>query len=636
MEKFWNSISLSGTSTFHSLSVNRNIILCNRLSLMVFILIIGIGLLQTFYFEFGIISIISLICASLFILPVLINLAGYNQVSRLLFCLMLPVLTLSVSIFAKRLYPNHIGESFYYDYRYILLGVSVIPPILFGLNEIKLLLISTCFILIAFLLFDPVHNYFQVGFYQTGHQMPSYGFSRILAIIIFLLITCCTIVLKSIYDGFEKQNEELIEELTLQTDRLNDSQEKLQEANSIIQKQKELLQIQNQNLESQLQSKTKDLMDSNTELIKHNTELRQFSYTVSHNLRGPVASIMGLLQIIDPQTLAGENATIIKHSISSVNKLDATIRDLSKIIDIRNDIFRVRQQVSLTAELQNTIRTFEKEIKANNVTLISSFEQAPLIYSVQPMIASILYNLVGNSIKYRSSERALQIEITSRQEDHYFTLTVKDNGLGIDTLQHKDNLFMMYKRFHQQTEGKGLGLYLVKLQAEALGGSVEVYSEVNRFTQFTVKLKKPENVERQYLYQEPHAQIFFDARLNSMGVVWNGPLTSHQYRTVFNKCLDFIKVYHTPNYISDLTRQGLIQPEDQQWVFNEIFPQAVKYGLKRIGAVRPPDGNITSSDYISGLKDTLKHLDITFATFLSPDEVSRWMEQQNEKDSLTR
>ena len=203
------------------------------------------------------------------------------------------------------------------------------------------------------------------------------------------------------------------------------------------------------------------------------------------------------------------------------------------------------------------------------------------------MIHSILYNLITNSIKYRSEDQPPVIEISTQEDNDNFILTVKDNGLGIDLNTHKDNVFKLYKRFHRHIEGRGLGLYLVKLQSEALGGTVHVESELNKFTKFTLNLPKAENLQKQLLSDETCAKILFDATTNSTSVTWHGPVTSEQYRNVLSKALEFLSAYNTPNWVSDISQQGYIEKEDQQWMLATILPEAAKNGLKRIASIQP-------------------------------------------------
>src|SRR6185295_6170881 len=122
----------------------------------------------------------------------------------------------------------------------------------------------------------------------------------------------------------------------------------------------------------------------------------------------------------------------------------------------------------------------------------------------------------------------------------HYVLTVKDNGLGIDLKRHRESLFLMYKRFHPNTEGKGLGLYLIKMQAEALNGRIEVSSEINKFTEFKAFIGVSKNLEDQVLLDEPFAKIFYDALLNSTGVTWRGPNSSGQFRITYVKGMEFM------------------------------------------------------------------------------------------------
>ncbi len=206
-----------------------------------------------------------------------------------------------------------------------------------------------------------------------------------------------------------------------------------------------------------------------------------------------------------------------------------------------------------------------------------------------------------------------------------------DNGLGIDLKRYKHDLFKLYKRFHQHTEGKGLGLYLVKLQAEALGGSVEIESEINRSTTFTVYLKEPENIERQILFAEPCAQLFYDAKINATGVIWHGPISSDDYRTVFKKALECIKIYATPNYIADISNQGYVSPEDQQWMFGTIIPEATRYGLRKVASIHPESNNEQTHVYMQTLNTILAKYGVVQLYFTTFNEACAWLHNDNER-----
>ncbi|HPM32337.1 MAG TPA: ATP-binding protein, partial [Chryseolinea sp.] len=498
---------------------------------------------------------------------------------------------------------------------------------------------------------DPLHHYFGVGYRQDNLKEGNYTFTNVVILITYLILMGAIVFLKWVLETTEEKNIKLIDDLNnnneilveknaeieaqsaeimAQSDNLHASQTKLIQAYRVINEQKGVLVDENKNLESELIQKNKDLVETNTELIKHNNELRQFSYTVSHNLRGPVASLLGLIALIDSKKFNENDAVIFNYISTSTERLDNIIQDLSKIIDIRHEIFQIRQKIDLHHEIEEVTQLLKKDIETHNVSIGVNIEKGTATYSIKPMLHSILYNLISNAIKYRSNERSPVIEINAYEDSQFYFLKVKDNGMGIDLKKHSENLFKLYKRFHFHTEGKGLGLYLVKLQAESLGGSVEVESEMNRYTKFTVRIAKTENVERQSLHKEKYAEIFFDAQLNCTGVVWNGPVTSEQYRAVFQKCLDFVKIYNTPNYIADISHQGPISKEDQEWMFQSILPDATRNGMRRIAAIRPDVSDPIVQEYLKGINQSLIKLGARQEFFPTMKDAMDWIQHENE------
>jgi signal transduction histidine kinase len=101
---------------------------------------------------------------------------------------------------------------------------------------------------------------------------------------------------------------------------------------------------------------------------------------------------------------------------------------------------------------------------------------------------SILYNLLSNAVKYQSPERSCIIRINTRLEEPYVVLTVEDNGLGISE-RHQDQLFTMFRRFHDHVPGTGVGLYMVKRIIENAGGRIEVQSQEGEGSTFKVFFK---------------------------------------------------------------------------------------------------------------------------------------------------
>lgn len=103
---------------------------------------------------------------------------------------------------------------------------------------------------------------------------------------------------------------------------------------------------------------------------------------------------------------------------------------------------------------------------------------------------SIFYNLISNSIKYKEPGRNPVIEISSNENENKTILTFKDNGIGIDLKLYGDKIFGLYKRFHYDVEGKGMGLFMVKTQVESLEGNITISSQLGRGTIFTIEFDK--------------------------------------------------------------------------------------------------------------------------------------------------
>ena len=102
---------------------------------------------------------------------------------------------------------------------------------------------------------------------------------------------------------------------------------------------------------------------------------------------------------------------------------------------------------------------------------------------------SILLNLTTNALRYHEPSRQLEISFTAKNLGKEIQLLFKDNGLGIDLKRHKDKVFGLYQRFHDNPDSKGLGLYLVKSQVESMGGTISIESEVGVGTTFTITFK---------------------------------------------------------------------------------------------------------------------------------------------------
>ncbi len=237
---------------------------------------------------------------------------------------------------------------------------------------------------------------------------------------------------------------------------------------------------------SQLRQQESERKKLIKDLLQQNKELQQFNYIVSHNLRSPVANLIGLSKLYRNGIASQRNDQILENILESAEGLDTVIKDLSHILQLRSGINEERQLVNLQDVFSTVIKTINTQIQQVGADISTNFDSIKEFNTVKSYLNSILYNLVSNALKYRHPDRKCSIEIECKQVDKYVCLSVRDNGIGFDADKYKDNIFGLYKRFHTHVEGKGIGLYLVKVQAEALGGWVEVESKINHGTKFTV------------------------------------------------------------------------------------------------------------------------------------------------------
>lgn len=285
----------------------------------------------------------------------------------------------------------------------------------------------------------------------------------------------------------ESQNEELKQ----QHEELSATHEVLENQKALVEEQNRRIEDINYALEKMVQERTVQLEDTVKSLIRQNHDLEQFSYIVSHNMRAPVARIMGLLNLLELESSdPDERKDILSFLKDSANGVDQIIHDLSQIIAIRKGLDTVMEKIDIEHVLRHNQSDLTDEIEKASAHIIQKVEVKEFV-SVKGYVQSILYNLLSNAIKYRDPERKSIITISVYERDERVVFEVADNGLGIDLPQDRLNeIFHLYKRLHTHVQGKGLGLYLVKSQVEGLHGTIEVRTSLGRGTTFIISIPK--------------------------------------------------------------------------------------------------------------------------------------------------
>ncbi len=225
-------------------------------------------------------------------------------------------------------------------------------------------------------------------------------------------------------------------------------------------------------------------------LTQNNKDLKQFSYITSHNLRAPLSNLTGLLNLVDDMTITDpELKEIISGFSKSTHLLNETINDLVKVVIIKDNPSIEKEKVLIKEIFENVFNQLSFLIGLHKPILKIDLEEVTILNINKSYLESIFLNLLTNSIKYRSENRQLRVNISSKVVEENLVLTFKDNGIGIDLQRNKDKIFGLYQRFHNHPDSKGLGLYLVKSQVEAMGGTITVESEIGKGTTFTIIFK---------------------------------------------------------------------------------------------------------------------------------------------------
>lgn len=225
------------------------------------------------------------------------------------------------------------------------------------------------------------------------------------------------------------------------------------------------------------------------ELNKRYSELMQFNYIVSHNLRSPVTSILGLAQLINTNLEEEELKVTTKFILDAAEAIDALLHDLNSILSTRSMLSERKEPFLIADVIQSVCNSLSMEIADTNAILTVDIDPAVAeITSIRTYIHSIFFNLIANAIKYREEGRQVIIKIKATEVDGRVVITVADNGSGIDLSLHREKIFSLYSRFHLNYEGKGLGLYMTKTQIETLGGTIKIESKEGEGTTFTITL----------------------------------------------------------------------------------------------------------------------------------------------------
>jgi PAS domain S-box-containing protein len=252
-----------------------------------------------------------------------------------------------------------------------------------------------------------------------------------------------------------------------------------------------LAREQVQRLNEKLMATNQELCAANKQLTRTNVDLDNFIYTASHDLKAPITNIEGLLYLLK-KTLPAEVrsnelvASVLDRMHGSVERFTRTISHLTDVTKLQTEFAQPAEILVLADVVEDVRQDLLPQLTAAGTQFTVAVDDCrPRVFS-EKNLRSILYNLLSNALKYRHAGRQPQIHVGCATEDNQLVLKVQDNGLGVSEWQQA-RLFQLFQRLHTHVEGSGMGLYMVKKIVENAGGTIDVQSQVDEGTTFTIR-----------------------------------------------------------------------------------------------------------------------------------------------------
>jgi len=265
---------------------------------------------------------------------------------------------------------------------------------------------------------------------------------------------------------------------------------KIKTVNQALASAKRIIEVQNRHLDKQVQDKTKELVDTNETLVKVNDELDNFIYKTSHDIRGPLASLKGIvnLAIMDVKD---------EKALGYLSKLDLTAEKLNMVLTRLLIVNRINhaelkpEAVHFESIIQEIITLEMKKGVPAKIKIEYDVEPDIELTSDREMIRLVLENLIDNALKFYNDSLRVEsfVKIAIRSERGKVTARVMDNGVGISQM-NREKIFQMFVRASERSETGGIGLYLAKLATEKLGGEINLVSTDEKYTEFIVQFPK--------------------------------------------------------------------------------------------------------------------------------------------------
>jgi signal transduction histidine kinase len=232
----------------------------------------------------------------------------------------------------------------------------------------------------------------------------------------------------------------------------------------------------------------------NDELTAANLYLEQFAFISSHDVKAPVITMKGLVDVMyKTNAVKDEHIKLLDMMEGIIQQMQKTNRALNDILKLRKSLMNKEEMPAAQLSMQDVVNDVKTlllpDINSAGARFEVDLDSVSDIRFPYVHLKSVLYNVIGNAVKYRDPQRDLVVKLQARQiGSDSISIQISDNGLGMDLSRNRERLFGIFRRFHKHVEGAGVGLHITRSIIEAYGGQITVDSEVGKGTRFEITL----------------------------------------------------------------------------------------------------------------------------------------------------
>jgi len=300
--------------------------------------------------------------------------------------------------------------------------------------------------------------------------------------------------LKNLLDDKVEKLEALSTELHQKNIQLKKQYDELCAQSDRIDLQNQLIELMNaelnshsKKLEEKVNERTKELEHSNKLLKRYNENLEQYTFAISHQLKAPIARLLGLTQLmrIVPEL---ERISINENLQREAKELDSIFKQLVHALNLKHDSAAIKvENLNIELLLHETWGKLSSQSDAQARLECKVMGDASLDTDKNHLTEAVTH-ILANALKFHKPQRSASVKAEIIRGDEWMKIRIKDNGIGFDMEEVAEKLFTPFSKFNVTHSGRGMGLYLMKQHVSILGGDVWVASRPNKGTETIIEL----------------------------------------------------------------------------------------------------------------------------------------------------